>query len=94
MLQVLQGYPLKSMGFHSSAAVHVLTEAMRHAYHDRNTYLGDPAFIDNPHRAPPVRALCGIVSVQINPNRATPSSALQGLAAADEHATTTHYSGG
>ncbi len=40
MLQVLEGYPLKAMGFHSSSAVHVMAEAMRHAYRDRNTYPG------------------------------------------------------
>jgi len=50
MLQILQGYPLNELGFHSSGSVHYLTEAMRHAYHDRNLYLGDPAFIDNPVR--------------------------------------------
>jgi gamma-glutamyltranspeptidase/glutathione hydrolase len=92
MLQVLQGYPLAALGFHSSGSVHLMTEAMRHAYRDRNTYLGDPAFIDNPtarllsaHHAETIRA-------QIQPSRATPSSLLKGPAAADEHASTTHYS--
>ncbi len=48
MLQVLEAYPLKALGFHSSESVHLMAEAMRHAYRDRNTYLGDPAFVDNP----------------------------------------------
>ena len=48
MLRVLEAYPLNALGFHSSASVHVLTEAMRYAYRDRNAYLGDPAFVDNP----------------------------------------------
>ncbi|HEX3398494.1 MAG TPA: gamma-glutamyltransferase [Steroidobacteraceae bacterium] len=92
MLQVLEGYPLKAMGFHSSSAVHVMIEAMRHAYRDRNTYLGDPAFVDNPT----VRLLSAqyiqSIRAQIQQDRATPSTALQGLAGAEEHATTTHYS--
>ena len=92
MLQVLQGYPLKAMGFHSSSAVHVMTEAMRHAYRDRNTYLGDPAFIDNPTARLLSAQYAESIRAQIQPNRATPSSALQGLAASQEHATTTHYS--
>ena len=92
MLQVLEGYPLKAMGFHSSAAVHVMTEAMRHAYRDRNTYLGDPAFVDNPSARLLSAQYAESIRAQIQPNRATPSAALQGLAAADEHATTTHYS--
>lgn len=92
MLQVLEGYPLNSMGFHSSASVHVMTEAMRHAYRDRNTYLGDPAFIDNPvARLLSPRHAQGI-RAHILPNRATPSTSLAGNAAAGEQATTTHYS--
>ncbi|GAB7540333.1 gamma-glutamyltransferase [Burkholderia sp. 3C] len=47
-LNILEGYDMRALGFHSAAAVHVMTEAMRHAYLDRNTLLGDPHFIDNP----------------------------------------------
>jgi gamma-glutamyltranspeptidase/glutathione hydrolase len=92
MLQVLEGYPLEAMGFHSSAAVHVMTEAMRHAYRDRNTYLGDPAFVENPSARLLSTQYAESIRAQIQTNRATPSSALQGLAPAAEHATTTHYS--
>jgi gamma-glutamyltranspeptidase/glutathione hydrolase len=92
MLLVLEGYPLKEMGFHSSGSVHVMTEAMRHAYRDRNTYLGDPAFIDNPTARLVSARYAETIRAQIQPDRATPSSALEGQAAADEHATTTHYS--
>ncbi len=92
MLQVLQGYPLDAMGFHSSGAVHVMTEAMRHAYRDRNTYLGDPAFVDNPTSRLLSAQYAQAIRAQIQPDRATPSTALQGLAGAEEHATTTHYS--
>ena len=92
MLQVLEAYPLKALGFHSAESVHLMAEAMRQAYRDRNTYLGDPAFVDNPiahllsvQHAEAIRA-------QIQPHRATPSSALGDAAAASEKATTTHYS--
>jgi gamma-glutamyltranspeptidase/glutathione hydrolase len=92
MLQILQGYPLKALGFHSSGSVHVMTEAMRYAYRDRNTYLGDPAFIDNPTARLLSARHAATIRAHIQPNRATPSAALEGQAAADEHATTTHYS--
>jgi gamma-glutamyltranspeptidase/glutathione hydrolase len=92
MLQVLEGYPLEKMGFHSSASVHLMAEAMRHAYRDRNTYLGDPAFVDNPVTRLLSARNAESIRVQILPNRATPSSALKGEAASNEHATTTHYS--
>jgi gamma-glutamyltranspeptidase/glutathione hydrolase len=92
MLQVLEAYPLKALGFHSSDSVHLMAEAMRYAYRDRNRYLGDPAFVENPiarllsmHHAEAIRA-------RIQPHRATPSSALGDDPAADEKATTTHYS--
>jgi gamma-glutamyltranspeptidase / glutathione hydrolase len=91
MLQVLEAYPLGRLGFHSSASVHLLTEAMRHAYRDRNTFLGDPDFVDNPvtrllslHHTAAIRAA-------IQPHRATPSAAL-GVEPGREKATTTHYS--
>jgi gamma-glutamyltranspeptidase / glutathione hydrolase len=91
MLKVLEAYPLKKMGFHSSAALHVITEAMRYAYRDRNTYLGDPDFIDNPIS----KLLAGehIKSIrdQIVANRAGVSQSM-GAATLSESATTTHYS--
>jgi gamma-glutamyltranspeptidase/glutathione hydrolase len=91
MLQVLQAYPLKTLGFHSSESLHLMTEAMRHAYRDRNAYLGDPAFVDNPiSRLLSMRHIEEI-RARIQPHRATPSAARR-LAAADEKATTTHYS--
>ena len=48
ILNIVEGYPLKALGFHSAQAVHYQIEAMRHAYVDRNSYLGDPDFVKNP----------------------------------------------
>jgi len=48
MLNILEGYSLREMGFRSAQAVHYQIEAMRHAYVDRNSYLGDPDFVNNP----------------------------------------------
>lgn len=47
-LNILEGFDLHGMGFHAASAVHVMTEAFRRAFFDRNTLLGDPAFIDAP----------------------------------------------
>jgi gamma-glutamyltranspeptidase / glutathione hydrolase len=92
MLQVLEAYPLKTLGFHSAESVHLMAEAMRHAYCDRNIYLGDPAFIDNPIASLLSAQHTEAIRAQIQPHRATPSSALGNGAAAAEKATTTHYS--
>ena len=44
MLNILEGYDLKSSGFGSAATVHLIIESMRRAYADRAQYLGDPEF--------------------------------------------------
>ena len=43
-----RGLSAEGLGFRSAQAVHVQIEAMRHAYVDRNSYLGDPDFVKNP----------------------------------------------
>lgn len=48
MLNILEGYPLTQLGFHSTASIEYIVAAMRQAYHDRNNQLGDPDFVKNP----------------------------------------------
>ncbi|HMB78407.1 MAG TPA: gamma-glutamyltransferase [Kiloniellaceae bacterium] len=48
ILNVLEGYPLGHMGFNSAESIHVMVEAMRRAYADRNSLLGDPDFVEIP----------------------------------------------
>ncbi len=92
MLNVLEGYPLKELGFRSAQAVHYQIETMRHAYRDRNTYLGDPDFIDNPvdrlldkHYAETLRAA-------IDPAHAGISRDIAPGLGPHEGQNTTHYS--
>jgi gamma-glutamyltranspeptidase / glutathione hydrolase len=92
MLQILEGYPLGALGFHSADSVHFLVEAMRHAYHDRNLNLGDPAFVSNPVERLISPGQGAAVRARIAPHRATPSAALGAIGPAHEGATTTHYS--
>jgi len=44
ILQTLEPYKLGQLGYHTPAAVALITEAERRAYADRATYLGDPDF--------------------------------------------------
>jgi gamma-glutamyltranspeptidase/glutathione hydrolase len=48
MLNILEGYPLRELGWGSAQALHYEIEAMRHAFVDRNNLLGDPDFVSNP----------------------------------------------
>ncbi|CBJ39904.1 Gamma-glutamyltranspeptidase precursor [Contains: Gamma-glutamyltranspeptidase large chain; Gamma-glutamyltranspeptidase small chain] (plasmid) [Ralstonia solanacearum CMR15] len=92
MLNILEGYPLKDLGYHSAQAVHYQIEAMRHAYVDRNSYLGDPDFVKNPldrlldkHYAEKIRAV-------IDPKKAGVSKDIKPGVEPHEGSNTTHYS--
>jgi gamma-glutamyltranspeptidase/glutathione hydrolase len=89
ILNILEGYDLKSLGFRSAPSVHLLVEAMRHAYRDRNTYLGDPAFVQNPLEQLLSKDYAAAIRAEVDASRATPAVALP---AAPEKSETTHYS--
>jgi gamma-glutamyltranspeptidase/glutathione hydrolase len=41
MLNILSGYQMKKLGWHSTASLHLMLSAMLYAYGDRNTHLGE-----------------------------------------------------
>ncbi|HYB51752.1 MAG TPA: gamma-glutamyltransferase [Burkholderiaceae bacterium] len=91
ILNVLEGYPLSELGFGSAQAVHYEIEAMRHAYLDRNTYLGDPDFVDNPVARLIDKNYAKQVRAAIDPSRAGMSEDLKPGVAPHEGSNTTHY---
>ena len=48
MLNVLEGYDVRGLGFGTVDALHLLAEAMKIAFADRAVATGDPAFVDVP----------------------------------------------
>jgi len=94
ILNILAPYPLASWGWHDLRFLHYATEAERHAFADRNVYLGDPDFVANPVAQLLAPSYAAKVRSEILPDRATPSSDVRpGLGTpADEGAETTHYS--
>lgn len=48
ILNILEPFPLERFGLNSSSYLHVLAEACNLAYNDRNSLLGDPAFVTVP----------------------------------------------
>lgn len=88
-LQMLANDDLKSLGYHSAAMLHLISEVERRAYADRNAYVGDPAFISNPTSRLLDPAYARQRRATIDPLRATPDySNLPGL---PDPADTTHF---
>jgi gamma-glutamyltranspeptidase/glutathione hydrolase len=89
---ILEGYPIGELGFHSAAGTHILTEALRRAYHDRNLNLGDPSFvtIDTAHFID--KGYAAALRQGIDPARATPSMSLGASGIGSEGQNTTHFS--
>jgi len=92
ILNILEGYPLKELGFRSAQAVHYQIEAMRHAYLDRNSYLGDPDFVQNPTSRLLDKAHAEQIRSTIAPSKAGVSIELKPGVAPHEGINTTHYS--
>ncbi|MBD9666344.1 gamma-glutamyltranspeptidase/glutathione hydrolase [Variovorax paradoxus] len=92
MLNILEGYPLKDLGFRSAEAVHYQIEAMRHAYVDRNSYLGDPDFVKNPLERLLDKGYAEKIRAAIDPKKAGVSKDIKPGVAPHEGSNTTHYS--
>jgi gamma-glutamyltranspeptidase/glutathione hydrolase len=91
---ILERYDLASMGWHSTASIHLYAEAWKRAYADRNEVLADPDFAEMPLERMTSAEYAAERAATISLERATPSSAVSpGLEAVlREAANTTHYS--
>jgi len=89
MLNMLEPYDLKSMGWHSSRHVHTTIEVMRRAFADRAEFLGDTDFVKVPVSALVSRAYADERRKSIDPEHATPSKGTP--AGKPESTETTHY---
>ena len=92
LLNILEGYPLKDLGFGSAQSVHYQIEAMRHAYVDRNNTLGDPDFVRNPLARLLDKRYAAKIRAAIDPARAGVSKDIAPGVAPHEGSNTTHYS--
>lgn len=91
ILNVLEGYPISYLGYGSAETTRLMVEAMRHAYVDRNTALGDPDFVDNPVSKLTSKGYAETIRAGIDPYRAGVSADLTPAGFA-ESTETTHYS--
>ncbi|WP_441916256.1 gamma-glutamyltransferase [Phyllobacterium sp. TAF24] len=91
ILNVLEGYPLSYLGYGSAETVHAMVEAMRYAYVDRNSALGDPDFVNNPVTKLLDKAYAKEIRDKISPFKAGVSKDLMPKGLGESHETT-HYS--
>src|SRR6266446_4725903 len=89
ILNILEGYDTLP-AFGTTAYVHLVTEAMRRAFIDRNRWLGDPDFVDMPLDRLLSKSYAATLRSQIDPQHATPTPPQ--AAGGGEPMETTHYS--
>jgi len=89
ILNVMEGYDTLG-AFGTSAYVHLLAEAMRRAFMDRNRWLGDPDFVSMPLERLLSKSYAAGLRGAIDRHKATPTPP-SGLSAS-EGGNTTHYS--
>jgi gamma-glutamyltranspeptidase/glutathione hydrolase len=92
MLNILEGYPLAELGWGSAQALHFEIEAMRHAFADRYSLLGDPDFVNDPVRELIDKSYAAKIRDVIKPDKAERSSDIRPGAAPHEGSHTTHFS--
>ena len=92
IMNILEGYPMADLGYHSAQGLHYQIEAMRHAYVDRNSYLGDPDFVKNPIEHLLDKNYAAKLRAAIEPQKAGDSQAIKPGVSPHEGNNTTHYS--
>ena len=92
ILNMLEGYDVKKMGYNSAAKYHLLVEAMRRSFADRAEFMADPDFQDVPVAKLIDKAYAKRRSSTIDLAKATSSAEVgHGEIAAKEAMDTTHF---
>ncbi len=93
MLNILEGYDLRTLGAGSADAAHLLIEAMKPAYADRSEFLGDPDFTKVPLKGLVSKRYAEKLRGAIDRDSARPALEIRpGRPAAHEGDHTTHFS--
>ncbi len=88
MLNILEGFDVKGLGFGTAAGCHLLIEVLKIAFADRFEYLGDPATVDIPLEWLTSKSYAKTRSQDIDPLRA--SAPKHGIHSKAESSYTTH----
>ncbi|MGQ0560329.1 MAG: gamma-glutamyltransferase [Gemmatimonadota bacterium] len=93
MANILSGYDLEALGAHSAQRYHLIAEASRRAFADRNHFLGDPDRVRIPFDMLLSKEYAQRLRATISLTEATSSTTVRaGMAQAAEPVHTTHWS--
>lgn len=92
VLNILEGFDIRGMGYNSAARYHLLTEAMKRAFADRSEFMADPEYADVPVGKLIDKNYAQALRNSISNDRATPSREIKpGASIITEGNETTHY---
>lgn len=93
LLNILENYDLRSMGYGSAESVQLMTEAMRRVYADRSEFMGDADFVNVPWDILTSKVYAERRMQDYSPGSSSASSVIRhGDAYYRESDQTTHYS--
>jgi gamma-glutamyltranspeptidase/glutathione hydrolase len=91
MLNILEGFDLRTRGRWSADSLHLMIEAMRYSFLDRARYLGDPDFVSIPDFLT-TKSYAAKVKEKIDLNHAGTSNPADAASPHEEGDETTHFS--
>jgi gamma-glutamyltranspeptidase/glutathione hydrolase len=92
MFGILSGFDKAQLRPGTADADHLLTEAARRGYFDRNKSLGDPDFVPDPTARLLAPAYLATLRASVSLDHATPSASLGSVGGPPDNRQTTHYS--
>ena len=92
LLNILEGYPIGELGHNSAQTIHIMAEAMKRAYADRATYMGDQDFVNVPVEGLISKPYGTHLRSLIKENATKSSTVKAGTPKAYESEETTHFS--
>lgn len=93
LLNMLENYDLKTLGFCSLEYIHLVVESMRRAYADRSEFMGDADFVKIPVDILISKSYAKNRMLDFIPDKANTSAEIKpGDVSKKEHLETTHYS--
>jgi gamma-glutamyltranspeptidase / glutathione hydrolase len=91
VLNILESYDIRGMGYNSASKYHVLTEAMRRAFADRSHFLGDPDFVKVPVSGLIDKKYADVLRSTIDLTKASKSTEVKHGEFVPEPTETTHF---